>query len=82
MAEFFIARPWRRRGIGEEAVRLILDRFQGHWLITVHVGNDIAVRFWRKVVRVYTAGKYQERIVDGEVRQRFESGLRRTRAGS
>ena len=29
MAEFFIARAWRRRGIGHEAVRLICDRFAG-----------------------------------------------------
>lgn len=80
MSEFFIARPWRRRGIGAQAVRLILDRFEGAWLITEHLRNDVAVRFWRHVVRAYTGGKYQERVVNGEVQQRFESARRRKNA--
>jgi predicted acetyltransferase len=79
MAEFFIARDWRRRGIGAQAVRLLLDRFKGHWLITEHQRNPAAVKFWRRVVATYTAGQYQERIVNGEVHQRFESGSRRQR---
>jgi predicted acetyltransferase len=77
MAEFFIARPWRRRGIGAQAVRLLLDRFTGQWLITEHLINAAAVKFWRRVVAAYTGSKYQERIVNGEVHQRFESGSRR-----
>lgn len=77
MAEFFIARPWRRRGIGAQAVRLIFDRFAGHWLIREHLSNAAAVDFWRGVVARYTVGRYQERIVNGEVQQRFESGPRR-----
>ena len=80
MAEFFIARPWRRRGIGAQAVRLMLDRFTGQWLITEYLSNTAAVKFWRRVVYAYTGGKYQERIVNGEVHQRFESGSRRPRA--
>jgi Acetyltransferase (GNAT) family len=80
MAEFFIARPWRRRGMGAQAVRLILDRFEGSWLITEHSRNEAAVRFWRRVVSAYTGGRYQERIVNGEVQQRFMSGRRRGRS--
>jgi predicted acetyltransferase len=79
MAEFFIARPWRRRGIGAQAVRLLLDRFTGQWLITEHLLNATAVKFWRRVVSAYTGSKFQERIVNGEVHQRFESGSRRAR---
>jgi predicted acetyltransferase len=78
MKEFFIARQWRRRGIGAQAVRLLLDRFTGKWLITEHPRNKDAVNFWRRVVSNYTGGKYQERLVNGEVHQRFESGSRRT----
>jgi predicted acetyltransferase len=79
MAEFFIARPWRRRGIGAQAVRLLLDRFTGQWVITEHLLNAAAVTFWRRVVAAYTGSRYQERIVNGEVHQRFESGSRRHR---
>jgi predicted acetyltransferase len=79
MKEFFIARQWRRRGIGAQAVRLLLDRFTGRWLITEYERNTTAVNFWRRVVAAYTDGQYQERVVNGEVQQRFESGSRRAR---
>ena len=77
MAEFFIARTRRRLGIGETAVQLILSRFAGRWEITEYLRNAVAVSFWRRVVASYTCGSYQERIVNGEVRQVFESGRKR-----
>jgi predicted acetyltransferase len=79
MKEFFVSSRWRRRGIGAQAVRLLLDRFTGRWLITENPRNTTAVHFWRRVVSAYTGGQYQERIVNGEVHQRFESGSRRLR---
>jgi ribosomal-protein-alanine N-acetyltransferase len=77
MAEFFIARTRRRLGIGQTAVQLILSRFAGRWEITEYLRNAGAVSFWRGVVAAYTRGSYQERIVNGEVRQVFESGRKR-----
>jgi len=77
MAEFFIARTRRRLGIGQMAVQLILSRFAGRWEITEYLRNEAAVNFWRRVVASYTRGSYQERIVNGEVRQVFESGARK-----
>lgn len=74
MAEFFITRAMRRLGIGATAVRLIFSRFAGRWEITEHLRNASAVGFWRRVVASYTLGNYRERIVNGEVRQTFESG--------
>jgi predicted acetyltransferase len=76
MAEFFVSRPYRGLGIGRGAVQLILDRFAGRWEIVEYLRNPGAVNFWRRVVSVYTRGNYQERIVNGEVRQTFESGSR------
>ena len=78
MAEFFIARTRRRLGIGQTAVQLILSRFAGRWEITEYLRNAGAVSFWRRVVATYTRGSYQERIVNGEVRQVFESGRKRS----
>jgi predicted acetyltransferase len=74
MAEFFIMRAKRRLGIGATAVRLIFSRFAGRWEITEYLRNADAVSFWRRVVASYTRGNYRERIVNGEVRQTFESG--------
>jgi predicted acetyltransferase len=79
MAEFFIAREWRRRGLGQEAVRLIWDRFAGRWHIMEYLRNAPAVAFWRRVVNAYTRSNYRERSSSGEVHQYFESGAGRTR---
>jgi len=79
MAEFFIARDWRRRGVGQEAVRLIFDRFSGRWHIMEYLRNPGAVSFWRRVVNSYTEGRYQEQTRDGEVHQSFTSSARHAR---
>jgi predicted acetyltransferase len=73
MAEFFVLRARRRLGIGRMAVQLILSRFAGRWEINEYLRNAQAVNFWRRVVAAYTRGNYQERIVNGEVRQVFDS---------
>jgi predicted acetyltransferase len=73
MAEFFIRRSHRRRGVGRVAASLIFSRFAGRWEIVEATANDDAVRFWRRTVMEYTRGRYDERVRDGEVRQRFLS---------
>jgi predicted acetyltransferase len=73
MAEFFVTRTRRRLGIGQTAVQLILSRFAGVWEISEYLRNTVAVDFWRRVVASYTRGTYQERIVNGEVHQVFDS---------
>jgi predicted acetyltransferase len=73
MGEFFVTRARRRLGIGRTAVQLILSRFAGRWEITEYLRNAAAVSFWRRVVASYTHGSYQERIVNGEVHQVFDS---------
>jgi predicted acetyltransferase len=81
MAEFFIRDSHRRRGVGRVAASLIFSRFAGSWEVTESVNNSDAVRFWRRTIMNYTHGRYDERVRDGEVRQRFVStnspGLRR-----
>lgn len=81
MAEFYIDRPHRRRGVGRSAVRLILDRFTGRWEISEYTRNPAAVKFWRSVVSTYTRGDFRERSHAGEVRQFFTSAPR-ARLGS
>jgi predicted acetyltransferase len=73
MAEFFIARPHRRRGVGRSAVGLILRRFAGRWEIVEYSRNPNAVKFWRSVVSAFTHGDFRERNANGEVRQYFTS---------
>jgi predicted acetyltransferase len=80
MAEFFVTRAARRRGIGRSAVRLILDRFAGRWEIVEYSRNPVAVNFWRKVVSLYTHGDFRERVHNGEVRHVFSSSPARAAA--
>ncbi|TLY67560.1 MAG: hypothetical protein E6K45_05080 [Gammaproteobacteria bacterium] len=54
-------------------MQLILSRFAGRWEINEYLRNASAVSFWRRVVGAYTRGSYQERVVNGEVRQVFDS---------
>ncbi|HUI59370.1 MAG TPA: hypothetical protein VLX90_04070 [Steroidobacteraceae bacterium] len=79
MGEFFITRASRRLGIGRTAVDLIFNRFGGKWEITEYLRNPGAVSFWRRVVAGYTHGSYQERVINGEVRQVFDSRVERPR---
>ena len=69
----------RRLGVGRTAVNLILNRFAGRWEITEYLRNPGAVSFWRRVVAGYTRGSYQERVINGEVRQVFDSRIERSR---
>ena len=73
MAEFFVRREYRRRGIGRAAASLIFSRFAGRWEVSEATMNSEAVNFWRRTVMQYTRGDYEERVRDGEVRQRFVS---------
>ena len=73
MAEFFVRRDDRRRGVGRVAASLIFSRFAGLWEIVEAAANGDAVRFWRRTVMDYTRGRYDERVRDGEVRQRFQT---------
>lgn len=71
VAEFYIEPGERGRGVGRAAAMLIFDRFGGEWRIATLQRQASAVRFWRGTVRAYTAGRHQETLVAGEVRQRF-----------
>jgi predicted acetyltransferase len=74
MSEFFVRKVHRRLGIGRDAATLIFDRFAGEWEIVEYLRNPGSVTFWRRVLSVYSQGRFTERSRHGEVRQRFTSG--------
>lgn len=71
MAEFFVAQPYRRRGIGRAAALAALARFPGDWVLEVVTGNDPALAFWRAVTGEATGGAYTEEERPGDTVQRF-----------
>lgn len=76
-AEFFVLRRYRRRGVGERAARLALERFPGRWEVSELRVNVAAQAFWRRVIGRYTGGDYREvELDDGRWRgpvQAFET---------
>lgn len=64
MAEFFVARTARRRGVGSAAALTLFERFGGTWEVRQTARNTAAVAFWRKVIDRYTSGRFDESIHD------------------
>ena len=50
MAEFFVARKHRRRGVAAEAVRQVLALHPGRWEVAVVERNVTAKAFWPKAI--------------------------------
>lgn len=62
IAEFFILRKYRRKGIGAYVAHKIFDQFRGNWEVIQAPYHKAARGFWRQVVAEYTSGDYQESI--------------------
>lgn len=50
MAEFFVARKYRRHGVASEAVRQILGLYPGRWEVAVVARNTAAQLFWPRAI--------------------------------
>ncbi len=68
--EFFLLRPFRGIGVGEEAARQVFEHFTGNWELQTGSmeRNRKAQMFWRKILASYTDGKYSESHVEYEDR--------------
>lgn len=60
VAEFFVLRRYRRRGIGRKAAFTLFDRFHSDWEIRQIKTNTTGQLFWRKIIGEYTGGNFQE----------------------
>jgi predicted acetyltransferase len=66
VAEFFVMRPYRRKGVGSEAALAVFDRFRGRWEVRQIHANVAATHFWRAVIARHTGGRYKETIHDDD----------------
>ncbi len=66
LAEFFVLRSYRRRGVGRRAAFALWDSLPGRWIVRVSVMNVAALPFWEGVVREYTRGAYSETTHPGK----------------
>lgn len=65
VAEFFVLRKYRRKGVGTEAARLAVQRFPGRWEVPVAEYNHPALRFWRSALSVPNFSPVTEQPGDG-----------------
>ncbi len=61
MAEFFVVRAVRRRGVGAAAARTVLARTPGPWSIPFQEENAGAARFWRALATEVATDVVEER---------------------
>lgn len=52
MAEFFVMRKYRRRGVGTESARALFASFRGVWQVRQIWTNPNATAFWRLAIPV------------------------------
>lgn len=60
LAEFFVMRGYRHKGIGRALAFQTFDTYRGYWEIAEVGPNLPAQAFWRKVIAEYTNGRFQE----------------------
>ena len=60
MAQFFVIRKFKGRGIGAEAARQCFLRFRGAWNVLVIPQNLGAHAFWLRIIVAFTEGQFQE----------------------
>ena len=69
LMDFYIAPPFRRKGIGWQAARRAFDAHRGNWQVFELAKNTPALAFWHKRIADYTGNDYQN--LDGGTQQRF-----------
>lgn len=60
MVEFFVARGYRRRGVGQRAAVAAFERFRGPWEVRQQPTSVAATTFWRRVIGGYTGGDFED----------------------
>jgi predicted acetyltransferase len=60
VAEFFVMRKYRRRGVGREVACRLFDLFPGRWRVEEEKDNLPAQAFWHKVIDEYMRGNFEE----------------------
>lgn len=73
MAEFFVLRAYRKRGVGTNVAHMVWKRFPGSWEVRVMPANVPAQRFWASAIMKFTgeAPRPQQIEQDGGAWQVF-----------
>ena len=64
VAEFFILRGYRRRGVGLRAAHDVWRMFTGRWEVRVTDSNLAARAFWKYAVSEFTGGRAESALTE------------------
>lgn len=67
IAEFFVMRKYRCRGVGSSAAAIIFEQLPGRWIVRQQLLNPAATAFWRRAIPY----PFDEIEKDGEIVQSF-----------
>ena len=73
IAEFFILKKYRRKGIGKAVAFRVFDLHKGPWEVFQMEANKPAQIFWNKVIAAYTGGQFKERVENRKKIQNFRN---------
>lgn len=83
MAQFFVLKKYRRRGLGAQAAHAVFDSIRGRWEVGQMPGNHAAHAFWLRTIGQYTGGRFtQHELADKRWHgwlQCFDNARRETR---
>jgi predicted acetyltransferase len=59
VGDFFVVYKYRKKGVGKYVMNYIFNKHKGKWQLTYLPVNEISKKFWIKVIKEYTNGKYE-----------------------
>ncbi|MBB5055385.1 putative acetyltransferase [Granulicella aggregans] len=59
IAEFFVLRAYRRKGVAKHAAKEVWSRFPGEWRVRVRDRNLPALRFWELAIAEFAGREVQ-----------------------
>lgn len=66
IAEFYIKKEFRSKGIGKISAFKVFNLFTGNWEVRELKENIPAQNFWRKIIKEYTNDDFKEIFLDNE----------------
>lgn len=59
MAEFFILKKYRRKGLGKTFAFEIFNTLRGNWELFQHDANIVATKFWTSIIKEYSEDNFK-----------------------
>ena len=66
VAEFFVLRGHRGRGVGREAAHALWNMMRGRWEVRVMETNRVAAEFWARAVASFKGAEVRPALVESD----------------